>query len=164
MKKNNIIIISIIAVVALIVLGIFLFQKNNDQPKNQQMPGNQDVTELSADSLELGNWVSVMATKGSDGTYTAEMINVCESKDSCSSTNSKQQGGQTPPSGSAPTGDRPSGGAPTGSTPTGEKGTANKSMLSGTIMEVSSGSIVLELDTGETATVTLSDSTKIIER
>ena len=159
MKKNNIIIISIIAVVALIVLGIFLFQKNNDQPKNQQMPGNQDVTELSADSLELGNWVSVMATKGSDGTYTAEMINVCESKDSCSSTNSKQQGGQTPPSGSAPTGDRPSGGAPTR-----EKSTANKSMLSGTIMEVSSGSIVLELDTGETATVTLSDSTKIIER
>lgn len=123
------------------------------------MPGNQDVTELSADSLELGNWVSVMATKGSDGTYTAEMINVCESKDSCSSTNSKQQGGQIPPSGSAPTGDRPSGGAPTG-----EKSTANKSMLSGTIMEVSSGSIVLELDAGETATVTLSDSTKIIER
>ena len=159
MKKLYIILISIIAVVILIAAGIFLFQGNNTDNK-KQMPDNQNSTGLNIDSLAVGNWVSVMAEKGSDGTYAAEMINVCDDKDSCS--NNQQGGnGQTPPSGTAPTGEAPTGTAPTGDR---QKSTADRSMLSGTITEVGTSAITLELDTGETATVTISDSTRIVER
>jgi len=155
MKKLYIILISIIAVAILIVAGIFLFQGNKSSDNKKQMFDNQNSTGLSIDSLAVGNWVSVMAEKGSDGTYAAEMINVCDDKDSCS--NNQQGGnGQTPPSGEAPTGT-----APTGDR---QKSTADRSMLSGTITEVGTSAIILELDTDETATVTISDSTRIVER
>ncbi|MFZ3054563.1 MAG: hypothetical protein WA091_01075 [Minisyncoccales bacterium] len=184
MKKIHIILISIIAIAVLVVGGIYLFQgnKNTDQFSDQEIPGNQDVTELSIDSLSLGNWASIVAEKGDDGIYIADMISVCESEDSCSA----QQGGNgqtspsgtgtptgeaptgtgTAPSGSAPSGDKTSGTAPTGTAPSGEgqKDMSNKSMLSGTIIEIGENSITLELDTGETATVAISDSTRVVER
>jgi len=168
MNKKHIILISIIAVIVLVAGGIYLFQsKSTNQSNNQGMPGDQDITESSIDSLSLGNWASIVAEKGDDGVYIADMVSVCESEDSCSN----QQGGsgQTPPSGEAPTGRTvPSGDktAPTGATPNGEgqKDMSNKSMLSGTIIEIGENSITLELDTGETATVTISDSTRIVEK
>jgi len=173
MKKLYI--ISIIAIVILIAAGLFLFQGNKSSDNKKQMPSDQNSTGLSIDSLAVGNWVSVVAEKGSDGTYIADMIRVCASKDSCY--NNQQGGtGQTPPSGTgtapsgeAPTGTPPSGGSSTG-TKTAPSGTEQKktmvngSMLSGTITEVGTSAITLELDTGETATVTISDSTRIVER
>lgn len=176
MKKIHIILVSIIAIAVLVAGGIYLFQgdKTANQFNDQEMPGNQNVTELSIDSLSLGNWASIVAEKGNDGVYVADMISVCESEDNC---NAQQGGnGQTPPSGTgtsageAPTGTgmAPSGDktAPTGTAPSGEgqKDMTNKSMLSGTITEIGENSITLELDTGEIATVTISDSTRIVEK
>lgn len=161
MKKTyTISIILIIVALILVLIGTLLF-KSKGQDSNNQLPNNQQRTELSTDSLVVGNWVSVMAQKGSDGTYTAQMINICESESACSKT-------ANPPSQQVPSGDVPNG-APTGQAPTGEapqnqKNTANRSMLSGTITEVNSGSIVIDLDTGESATINISDSTKIVER
>jgi|GEM_PF-1836377 len=174
MKKNQIILISIIAIVTLIATGIFLFQENKSSDNKKQMPSNQNSTGLSIDSLVADNWVSVMAEKGSDGTYIADTIRVCASKDNCFS---NQQGGtgQTPPSGTspAPSGEAlteapPSGGSSIGTknAPSGteqKKTIINGSMLSGTITEVGTSAIFLQLDTGETATVTISDSTRIVE-
>jgi hypothetical protein len=170
MKKTHLIIL-IAVIVILIVGGLFFFGSKKSSQSNRQMPSEQNVTELSTDSLLVGNWVSIMAQKGSDGSYTAEMINVCESEESCQN-NQPGQGqqssgsgnSQTPPSGEAPTGAAPDGQTPTGSGTNTQKNTANRTMLSGTITEKGENSITISLDTGETTTVSISDSTRIVQR
>lgn len=154
MKKQHIIIISLVVVVALIAGGIFLFKGKNSKQNNNFNPQaqNQNTEEVAISSLVAGNWVSVVAEKSADF-YTASMIMVCDSKDSCQKGGSSQGDAQTPPSGTAPTGNTKAGG-----------NTVNKTMLSGTITEVGTDSIILTLDTGETATVSISDSTKIVKR
>lgn len=161
MKKTHIVIISIVAVIALVVAGIFLTQKNKSKSFDGGRMGSQEVSQSGVESLAVGDWVSVMAQKGTDGTYTAEMINVCESEESCSSAAPSQQNDrQSPPAGA---GDQdPSGNLPNDNGM--QKGSAARTMLSGTIAEVSSESMTLDLDTGETAVIILSDSTKVFER
>lgn len=167
MKKQYIIVISIV-VIAVIALGnFFLFKNNKSEQNNNPSPQmqNQDIEETTIASLAVGNWVSVVAEK-SDGDYAASMIVACDDKDSCQTSNSNKQ---APSDGEAPTGNPPSGGtAPTGATPDDSQGRVNnmenKTMLSGTITEINSDSIVLSLDTGETATVLISDSTRITKR
>jgi len=168
MKKQNIIIISIVVVIVIVgIVCTFLFkgksstEENNFNPQEQ----NQNVEESSIASLLVGNWVSVVAEK-SNGSYTASMIMACDSKGTCSNQEKTPPSGGTAPTGEAPTGALPSGAdkAPSGVAPTGKRSTnnmENKTMLSGTITEVNTDNIVLTLDTGETAKVLISTSTRI---
>jgi len=168
MKKQNIIIISIVVVIVIVgTVCMFLFkgkssnEDNNFNPQEQ----NQNVEETSIASLAVGNWVSIVAEK-SNGAYTASMIMACDSKDNCSNQEKTPSSSGTMPTGEAPTGTPPSGTntAPSGVAPTGKRSTnnmENKTMLSGTITEVNTDNIVLTLDTGETATVSISASTRI---
>lgn len=154
MKKQYILIISII-IVLVIVGGLFFFKSKQNNNFNPQM---QNIEEVTLDSLSVGNWVSVVAEKN-NGLYVASMIMACDGKDSCQNgrTNNQPSSG-TPPTGGAPTGDVSSGNAPI------DSNAGNKTMLSGTITEVNIDNIVLSLDTGETTTVSVSDSTRIIKR
>jgi len=167
MKKQNIIIISI--VVILVIIGcVFFFMGKSSNQNNEETPQeqNQNNEGTSIASLAIGNWVSVVAEK-SNGSYTASMILVCENKDSCSNQEKTPPSGGTAPSGEAPTGNPPSmGTAPSGEAPTGKRSGSieNRSMLSGTVTEIDVSSIVLSLDTGETVTVLISDSTRINKR
>lgn len=164
MKKQNIVIISIVIVIVIVGTACaFLFKGKSSTEENIFNPQeqNQNVEESSSASLAVGNWVSVVAEK-SNGYYTASMIMACDSKDTCSNQE------KTPPSsgGEAPTGIPPSGTntTPSGMAPTGKRSTnnmENNTMLSGTITEVNTDSIVLTLDTGETATISISASTRI---
>jgi hypothetical protein len=161
MKKQNIIIISVIVIV-IIVACVFLLMGKNINQNNNLNPQNQNIEESTIASLSIGNWVSVVTEKV-NGTYSASRIMACDDKDSCQ-TGPNNQGDttKTPPIGAAPTGDMPT-------PPTGDQGAKtgsmeNKTMLSGTITEVNADSIVLSLDTGETATVLISDSTRINKR
>lgn len=166
MKKQNIIIISVIVI--LIIVGcVFFFMGKKSGPDNELIPQENDNEGTSIASLAIGNWASIVAEK-SNGSYTALMIMVCESKENCSTKDRNRPSGENMPTGEAPTGNPPSntGTVPSGEAPTGKReiNMENKSMLSGTITEINSDSIVLSLDTGETATVLISDSTRINKR
>jgi hypothetical protein len=176
MKKQSVIMISVVVAIAIIIGCVFLFKGNSSKQNNNINPQSQEqnIEEVTIDSLSVGNWVSVVAEK-SNGSYTVSMIMVCDSKDSCQNSGSGTQApsSENAPTGEAPTGTPPAGGtAPSGETPSGTAPTnnktgsnmANKTMLSGTITEVNSDNIVLSLDTGETATVSISDTTKITKR
>ena len=165
--KKNIIIISVIAIVAIVAVGCtFLYkgkspnQDNNFNPQDQ----NQKTETATVDSLSVGNWVSVVVDK-SNGSYTASMIMACDSKESCSRGKTRTGTAPSETTGNAPSGTPPSGAPTDGQSNTRAGGSMeNKTMLSGTITEVSADSIVLSLDTGESATVLISDSTRINKR
>jgi uncharacterized protein YxeA len=161
MKKQSVIIILIAVVIVIIIGCIFLFKGNDSKQSNNINPQSQwqNIEEVTVDSLSVGNWVSVVAEK-SNGSYTASMIMACDSQDSCQNSGS---GKQTPSGENAPSGEAPNGTAPTNNQKTGSNMT-NITMLSGTITEVNTDNIVLSLDTGETATVLISDTTKITKR
>lgn len=166
MKKQHIIIISIIAVIVIIVGCVLLFKGNDSKQNNNFNPQSQNVEQATIESLSVGNWVSVVAEK-SNGSYIASMVMACDDKDSCQTSGS---GTQNPPTNNNQGGEAPTGNPPTGEIPTGgqaktdNSSMADKTMLSGTITEVNSDSIVLSLDTGETATILISDSTRINKR
>jgi uncharacterized protein YxeA len=172
MKKQYIIIISIVVVVVMIVGSIFLFKGNktskSDNLNLQEQNQNQDSEKVTIASLVIGNWVSVVAEK-SNGSYAASMVMVCDSKDSCANQNRTKNGtvstGETKARGVAPSGTAPTGSStpPSGDIKTGSS-MENKTMLSGTIVEINTDNIVLNLDTGETATILISDSTRIDKR
>jgi hypothetical protein len=154
MKKQYIIII-LIGIVVVVVLGcLFFFKGKSSEQNNNLNPQvqNQNTESATLDSLSIGNWVSIVAEKSS-GSYVASMIMACESKDSCQANKPAGDKQRTAPSGEAPI-------APTANTkPTGNM--ENKTMLSGTITEINSDNMVLSLDTGETATVSISNTTRI---
>jgi len=161
MKKQNIIIISIVVIIAIVVTVLILGGKSNNQNNNINLQ-NQNIEKTTIASLSVDNWVSVVAEK-SNGSYTASIITVCEDKDSCQKSGPNQGGTkntptETPPTRTSSTGDNSA--PPTDKTESME----NKSMLSGTITEVNVDSIILTLDTGETAIVLISDSTRINKR
>ncbi|MFA5432987.1 MAG: hypothetical protein WC319_08985 [Candidatus Paceibacterota bacterium] len=168
MKKQNITVVSLIVIMIGVVCVLLLGGKSVNQNNNLN-PQNQNIEKVNVSSLSVGNWVSVVAEKV-DGIYTASMIMVCENKDSCQAI-VPQGENKNPPSGDTPTGKEPretrnppSGDMPT--PPTADQNTRtgnvkNKTMLSGTISEVNADSIILSLDTGEVATILLSDSTVI---
>jgi len=169
MKKQTLIIISIVIVLAITASCVYFFKQNNSKNKNPQAWNqNANVEEASIDSLAAGNWVSVMAEKNGD-TYSASMIAVCESKELCQNDVSKRTGKQRPdtqsgaPSG-VPSGDIPSKNPSSGGVPSGEKRAQNATMLSGTIAEVGADSVSIVLDSGETVKVSITDSTRIIKR
>jgi len=170
MKKQHIIIISIVAVVVIIIGYVFLFKGNNSKQGSNfnTQEQNQNIETATIESLSVGNWVSVVAEKV-DGSYTASMIMACEDKDSCQTGGPSQDNTQNSPTDGTSTGEMPSGTPPSGTAPNDNQGKIgsnmeNKTMLSGTITEVNSDNVVLSLDTGETATVLISDSTRITER
>lgn len=156
MKKQHIIIISIIAVIVIIVGCILLFKGSNSKQNNNFNHQSQNIEQATIESLSVGNWVSVVAEK-SNGSYIASMVMVCDDKDSCQTSGS---GTQNPPTNNNQAGEAPTG----GQTKTDNSSMADKTMLSGTITEVNSDNIVLSLDTGETATILISDSTRINKR
>lgn len=162
MKKQFILVIAVLAI-ALIACGfIALVNKKGNQPGNNM---NQ-MQNVNLSSLSAGEYVSITA-EGSDGTYTAFMILACDNEEDCQ--NDRQQrsngGEQTPPSGnSAPSGEAPSGQTPSGSGQQPQGNIQNMTRLSGTISSVNSDSLVVSLDTGETVTVSVSDSTRIMKK
>lgn len=167
MKKQNIIIISVTVIVIIIACVSLLMGKSTNQNNNLN-PQNQNIEESTIASLSIGNWVSVVAEKV-NGSYTASMIMACDNKDSCQASAPNNQGDatKTPPTGNVSTGTAPTADMPT--PPTGNQGTKtggmeNKTMLTGTITEINTDSLVLSLDTGETATVLISNSTRINKR
>ena len=159
MKKQSIVMISVIVVLLIAIGCFFLNKKNNSQQNNNLNPQiqEQNNSESGIASLLVGNWVSVSAEK-SNGLYAASMIMVCDSKDSC--LNNKTPNNM-PSSENIPTGPSP---AESDGNRRISDDMANKTMLSGTITQVNSDNIVLTLDTGETATITISDTTKINKR
>jgi hypothetical protein len=157
MKKQNIIIISIIIVVLIAVGCFFFFKKNKSIEKSNRQMLNQNVEKFTIDSLVVGNWVSVVAEK-SNGLYIASMVMACDDEVSCKSDKTNTQ---NHPSRTAPTDEVQIGTIPTDSQKT---RTGNRAMLSGVITEVNTDNIVLSLDTGEEATVLISDTTRIIKR
>jgi beta-lactam-binding protein with PASTA domain len=152
MKKQHILIISII-IILVIVGGVFFFKSKSNNSFNPQM---QNMEEVTIDSLSIGNWVSAAAKKD-NGSYVASMIMVCDSKDSCQNNRSNQDNNQQPPSGNPPTNEMPAG-INTG------VDMETRTMFSGTITEINADSLILSLDTGETATLFIVDSTRITKR
>ncbi|MFA5729711.1 MAG: hypothetical protein WC938_00565 [Candidatus Paceibacterota bacterium] len=114
------------------------------------------MEEITIDSLSVGNWVSVAAKKD-NGSYIASMIMACDSKDSCQNNRPNQDNNQQPPSGTPPTGEVPAG-SNTG------VDMETRTMFSGTITEINTDSLILSLDTGETVTLSIIDSTRITKR
>jgi len=157
MKKQTIIII-LIAVAVVVIAGacVFFFKGNASRQNNNFNPQAQNQNVVSIDALASGNWVSVMAEKSGDS-YTASMIIACTDKGSC------QTGGSGQTNRQRSSGASQSGRAPAGNTQRAGNA-ANRTMLSGTITEVGTDSISLNLDAGGTATVSISDSTRIIKR
>ena len=153
MKKQHILIISII-VILVIIRGVFFFKSKPNGNFNHQM---QNMEEITIDSLSVGNWVSAAAQKD-NGSYVASMIMVCDSKDSCQDNRPKNHdNGQQPPSGTPPT-DEILAGTNTG------VDMETRTMFSGTITEINADSLILSLDTGETITLSIIDSTRITKR
>jgi hypothetical protein len=158
MKKQYIIIILIIVLV-LIVAGYFIFFKGGTS-KQSNFYRNQNVEEVTIDSLSVGNWVSIVAEKNNDS-YIASMVMVCDSKESCQNNRPNSSSGSTP-TGNPPTDTGNPSADNQNKNRTGSM--ENRTMLSGTIKEIGTDNLTLTLDTGETATVSISDSTRIIKR
>ena len=85
------------------------------------------------------------------------MIMVCDSKDSCQNNRPNQDNNQQPPSGTPPNNE-----VPTGNNAGVDMET--RTMFSGTITEINADSLILSLDTGETITLSIIDSTRITKR
>ncbi|MFA5714457.1 MAG: hypothetical protein WC998_01790 [Candidatus Paceibacterota bacterium] len=146
MKKQYIIIL--ILVLILIAAGsAFYFSKGlgNNQRGGFQFMGS----EIDASSLEVGKIATVMGEE-KDGTIVAERVIICSDEENCF--NPKQ--GREQPDGNIPEGENRA-------RPNNDMG--DKAFLSGTISEKNDNSLVLTLDTGETATVAISESTKIFQ-
>ncbi|MFZ2390723.1 MAG: hypothetical protein WAW15_02820 [Minisyncoccales bacterium] len=152
MKKQHILIISI--VIVLIIIGGVLFFKS--KPNNNFNPQKQNMEEITIDSLSVGNWISSSVEKD-NGLYIALMMMVCDSRDSCQNNRPNQDSNQQPPNGNPPVDEMPAGinmGVDM----------ETRTMLSGTITEINADNLILNLDTGETVTLLITDSTRINKR
>jgi len=151
MKKQHIILASVLAVL-LIAGGIFFFFSGKSDQSFSRKNAEEKVESVS---LKVGDSVNIFA----DESLSAKRIMVCGDS-GCGFSGDKNQG-RAPQGGSAPSAD---GESPQGDFPSGEGRQISGTMISGTITSMGDGSLTVDTDNGETKTFTVSDSTEITRR